>query len=70
MGPKRGLCSEGSMDMIEFPIFSIKGFEAELKIDSWLNDFQKLPYVALCEDFSNLNPENDIAEKRIVGASS
>lgn len=56
-----------SGDVIEFPLFPSKGLRLRKKIDSWLKDFQKLPYVSPYENFSNLNPTSDIAEKRIVG---
>lgn len=61
---KRDLCSG---DVIEFPLFPSKGLRVKRKISNWLEDFQKLPYVSPYEDFSNLNPSSDIAEKRIVG---
>ncbi|KAK4779179.1 hypothetical protein SAY86_006707 [Trapa natans] len=61
---QRGLCFG---DVIAFPLFPSKGLRLRKKISSWLNDFQRLPYVSPYEDFSNLNPTSDIAEKRIVG---
>ncbi|PKI74581.1 hypothetical protein CRG98_004908 [Punica granatum] len=63
----KGLCSEDSTDVIEFPLFPSKGLRLRKKIDIWLKDFQKLPYVSPYEDISNLNPDSDVAEKRVVG---
>lgn len=64
---KRGVYSGGTMEPLEFPLFPSKGLRLRRKIEDWLNEFQKLPYVSPYEDFSNLDPNSDIAEKRLVG---
>lgn len=64
---KRGLYFGGSMEAIEFPLFPSNGLRLRRKIENWLNEFQRLPYVSPYENFSNLDPNSDIAEKRLVG---
>ncbi|CAK8540887.1 unnamed protein product [Lathyrus sativus] len=61
---KRGLNFDGS---IEFPFFPSKALRVKSKIENWLHEFQKLPYISPYEDFSNLDPNCDIAEKRLIG---
>lgn len=62
-----GLCNGGWMEPIPFPLFPSRGLRLKRKISAWLDEFQKLPYVSPYEDFSLLNPESDVAEKRVVG---
>ncbi|WRX11648.1 Plant organelle RNA recognition domain - like 3 [Theobroma cacao] len=64
---KNGVYFGGTMEGIEFPIFPSKGLRLRRKIEGWLNEFQKLPYVSPYEDFSHLDPNSDVAEKRVVG---
>ncbi|MED6134603.1 wtf element Wtf9 [Stylosanthes scabra] len=64
---KRGLISGCPMETIEFPFFPSKGLRLRTKIQNWLDEFQKLPYISPYDDFSNLDPDSDIAEKRLVG---
>lgn len=52
---------------IEFNLFPSKGVRLRRKIEDWLKDFQQLPYVSPYVDFSHLDPNSDIAEKRVVG---
>ncbi|RID67286.1 hypothetical protein BRARA_D02374 [Brassica rapa] len=56
------LCSE-----IEFPLFPSKGCRLRVKIEDWLKEFQRLPYVSPYDDYSRLDPSSDVAEKRVVG---
>ncbi|XVF23574.1 hypothetical protein REPUB_Repub13aG0050500 [Reevesia pubescens] len=56
-----------AVERIEFPIFPSNGLRLRRKIESWLNEFQKLPYVSPYEDFLHLDPNSDVAEKRVVG---
>lgn len=63
---KRGLYSGGSMEIIEFPLFPSKGVRLRRKIEDWLKVFQKLPYVSPYDDCSCLDPNSDIAEKRVA----
>lgn len=60
---KRGV----PMEALEFPLFPSKGLRLRRKIEDWLKEFQKLPYVSPYEDSSHLDPNSDIAEKRVVG---
>lgn len=64
---KRGVYSGRTMELLEFPLFPSKGLRLRRKIEDWLKEFQKLPYVSPYEDFSHLDPNSDIAEKRLVG---
>lgn len=64
---KRGVYSGRTMEALEFPLFPSKGLRLRRKIEDWLMEFQKLPYVSPYEDFSHLDPNSDIAEKRLVG---
>ncbi|XP_027333983.1 protein WHAT'S THIS FACTOR 9, mitochondrial [Abrus precatorius] len=64
---KRGLYFGGPMEAIEFPFFPSKGLRLRRKIENWLDEFQKLPYISPYDDFLNLDPNSDIAEKRLVG---
>lgn len=64
---KRGVYFGGSMEAIEFPFFPSKGLRLRRKIEVWLKEFQKVPYVSPYEDFLHLDPNSEIAEKRVVG---
>lgn len=64
---KRGVWCESSMEGIPFPLFPSKGLRLRRKIDTWLDEFQQLPYVSPYEDYSNLDPSSDVSEKRVVG---
>ncbi|KAB2085961.1 hypothetical protein ES319_A05G432400v1 [Gossypium barbadense] len=64
---KNGVYFGGTLEGIEFPLFPSKGLRLRRKIESWLNEFQKLPYVSPYEDFWHLDPDSDFAEKRVVG---
>lgn len=64
---KQGVNFSGSMEAIKFPLFPSKGLRLKTKIKDWLKEFQKLPYISPYEEFLNLVPDSDIAEKRVVG---
>ncbi|CAN1128059.1 Protein WHAT'S THIS FACTOR 9, mitochondrial [Linum perenne] len=64
---KRGVYSGEPMEALEFPLFPSKGLRLKKKIADWLIEFQKLPYVSPYEDYSYLDTDSDIAEKRVVG---
>ncbi|XP_008233291.1 PREDICTED: protein ROOT PRIMORDIUM DEFECTIVE 1 [Prunus mume] len=64
---KKGVYLGGPMEAIEFPLFPSKGLRLRRKIVDWLKEFQKLPYVSPYEEFSHLDPDSDISEKRVVG---
>ncbi|KAG2729827.1 hypothetical protein I3843_01G262200 [Carya illinoinensis] len=63
---KRGVYFGEPMEAIEFPLFPSKGLRLRRKIEGWLKEFQKLPYISPYEDYSHLDPNSDIAEKRVV----
>ncbi|GMG99421.1 hypothetical protein Nepgr_001261 [Nepenthes gracilis] len=66
---KREVCRGewNGFEAIPFPLFPSKGLRLKKKISDWLDEFQNLPYISPYEDFSHLNPESDVAEKRVVG---
>ncbi|KAK3232491.1 hypothetical protein Dsin_004372 [Dipteronia sinensis] len=64
---KRGVYSGEPNEAIEFPLFPSQGLRLRRKIEDWLIDFQRLPYVSPYEDYSHLDPSTDLAEKRVVG---
>lgn len=57
------------MEAIELPLFPAKGLRLRKKIEDWLREFQKLPYVSPCEDFSHLASDGDMGEKGCGGSS-
>ncbi|XP_038710265.1 protein WHAT'S THIS FACTOR 9, mitochondrial-like [Tripterygium wilfordii] len=63
----KGIYSGQPMEALAFPLFPSKGLRLRCKIENWLDEFQKLPYVSPYEDYSRLDPSSDIAEKRVVG---
>ncbi|PON41715.1 Plant organelle RNA recognition domain containing protein [Trema orientale] len=64
---KQGVYFGNSTEAIEFRLFPSKGLRLRVKIQDWLKEFQKLPYVSPYEELSHLVPDSDIAEKRVVG---
>ncbi|KAG0457907.1 hypothetical protein HPP92_023064 [Vanilla planifolia] len=52
---------------VTFPLFPSKGLRLKKKIENWLEEFQRIPYVSPYEEFSSLDPNSDISEKRVVG---
>ena len=65
---EKGMYYDGSQtEAIEFPFFPSKALRMKTKIENWLHEFQKLPYISPYDDFSNLDPNSDIAEKRLIG---
>lgn len=64
---QKNAMNQGSSDPIAFPLFPSKGLRLKRKIESWLDDFQRLPYVSPYEDFSSLDPNSDVSEKRVAG---
>ena len=58
---------EGSTKAIEFPLYPSKGLRLKKKIEDWIDEFQKIPYVSPYEDSSHLDPSSDVSEKRVVG---
>lgn len=66
-GIKRGLCKGEPMETISFPLFPSKGLRLKKKIIDWLEEFGKVPYVSPYDDYSSLETDSDVAEKRVVG---
>ncbi|CAL1374234.1 unnamed protein product [Linum trigynum] len=64
---KQGVYSGEPMEALELPLFPSKGLRLKRKIADWLIEYQKLPYVSPYEDYSYLDTDSDIAEKRVVG---
>lgn len=64
---RKGIYSGGADEAIAFPLFPSKGLRLKHKIKDWLHEFQNLPYVSPYDDYSYLNPDSDISEKRVVG---
>ncbi|XP_058088175.1 protein WHAT'S THIS FACTOR 9, mitochondrial [Magnolia sinica] len=60
-------CLAGPNSPIAFPLFPSKGLRLKRKIEVWLDEFQKLPYVSPYEDSSHLRADTDVSEKRAVG---
>lgn len=44
-----------------------KGYGCMNKVISWMEEWQRLPYVSPYEDPSNLDPKGPVMEKRVVG---
>ncbi|KAK8954327.1 hypothetical protein KSP39_PZI001601 [Platanthera zijinensis] len=57
----------GNNGPVAFSLFPSRGLRLKKKIESWLDDFQRLPYVSPYEDFSNLYPNSDVSEKQVAG---
>ncbi|KAK7300791.1 hypothetical protein RJT34_11642 [Clitoria ternatea] len=51
---------------IAFPIFFPRGFDLERRVKTWVEDWQKLPYVSPYEDAFHLDSSSDQAEKWTV----
>ncbi|XP_020573358.1 protein ROOT PRIMORDIUM DEFECTIVE 1 [Phalaenopsis equestris] len=64
---QKNAMKQGSCDQVTFPLFPSKGLRLKKKIECWLDDFQRLPYVSPYEDFSSLDPNSDVSEKRVAG---
>ncbi|KAL4202828.1 hypothetical protein AMTRI_Chr02g265530 [Amborella trichopoda] len=52
---------------IAFSLYPSKGLRLKRKIENWVEELQNLPYISPYEDPSDLNPNSDISEKRVVG---
>lgn len=62
-----GVYNGGEMEAIAIPLFPSKGLRLRTKILDWLDGFQRLAYVSPYEECQDLYPDNDVAEKRVVG---
>ncbi|KAJ4970583.1 hypothetical protein NE237_003682 [Protea cynaroides] len=52
---------------LAFPMSFPRGYGAQNKVKAWMEDFEKLPYISPYEDSSQLDPNSDLMEKRVVG---
>lgn len=52
---------------IAFPLFPTKGLRLKRKISDWFDEFQRVKYVSPYEDYSGLDTDSDVSEKRVVG---
>ncbi|WVZ18928.1 hypothetical protein V8G54_006250 [Vigna mungo] len=52
---------------LAFPVKFPRGYDAQKKVRTWMEEFQKLPYVSPYVDFSKIDPNSDLMEKHIVG---
>lgn len=52
---------------LEFPMSFPRGYGAQKKVQAWMDEFQKLPYISPYEDSRGIDPNSDIMEKRVVG---
>ncbi|KAF6162117.1 hypothetical protein GIB67_008246 [Kingdonia uniflora] len=53
-------------EALSFPMNFPKGYGREKKVQSWMDCFQKLPYISPYEDSSKIDPNSDLMEKRVV----
>ncbi|KAJ8634168.1 hypothetical protein MRB53_027504 [Persea americana] len=52
---------------LAFPMNFPRGYGAQKKVIAWMDEFQKLPYISPYEDSSEIEPQSDLMEKRVVG---
>lgn len=50
-----------------FPMNFPRGYGSQKKVRAWMEEFQKLPYISPYEDSSQIDPNSELMEKRIVG---
>ncbi|XP_006847033.2 protein ROOT PRIMORDIUM DEFECTIVE 1 [Amborella trichopoda] len=52
---------------LAFPLNFPRGYGLQKKVQAWMDEFQKLPYISPYEDSSKIDPNSDLMEKRVVG---
>uniref|UniRef100_I1NAZ3 PORR domain-containing protein n=1 Tax=Glycine max TaxID=3847 RepID=I1NAZ3_SOYBN len=52
---------------LAFPMRFPRGYGAQKKVRTWMEEFQKLPYVSPYTDSTKIDPNSDLMEKRVVG---
>ncbi|KAG0456220.1 hypothetical protein HPP92_024008 [Vanilla planifolia] len=62
---KRGAFS--SATPLTFPMSFPRGYGAQKKVKAWMEDFHRLPYFSPYDDWSGINQESELMEKRVVG---
>ncbi|KAJ7971404.1 protein ROOT PRIMORDIUM DEFECTIVE 1 [Quillaja saponaria] len=50
-----------------FPMSFPRGYGAQKKVRSWMEEFHKLPYISPYEDSRRIDQNSDLMEKRVVG---
>ncbi|MED6106228.1 hypothetical protein PIB30_002681 [Stylosanthes scabra] len=50
-----------------FPMRFPRGYGAQKKVRSWMEEFEKLPYISPYADCSKIDAKSDLMEKRVVG---
>ncbi|KAF9592132.1 hypothetical protein IFM89_012561 [Coptis chinensis] len=54
-------------NVIAFPMSFPRGYGGQKKVRAWMDEFQQLPYISPYEDSSQIDPNSDLMEKRVVG---
>ncbi|MED6220820.1 hypothetical protein PIB30_048534 [Stylosanthes scabra] len=50
-----------------FPMRFPRGYGSQKKVRSWMEEFEKLPYISPYADCSKIDAKSDLMEKRVVG---
>lgn len=53
--------------MLVFPMNFPRGYGSQKKVIAWMDEFHRLPYISPYEDSSQIEPQSDLMEKRVVG---
>ncbi|KAK9671650.1 hypothetical protein RND81_12G045100 [Saponaria officinalis] len=53
--------------LLTFPMSFPRGYGGQKKVQAWMEEFHKLPYISPYEDCTNLDPTSEVMEKRVVG---
>ncbi|PKA61387.1 hypothetical protein AXF42_Ash014304 [Apostasia shenzhenica] len=62
---KRGAFS--SATPLTFPMRFPRGYGAQKKVKAWMEEFHRLPYISPYDDWSGIDPDSELMEKRVVG---
>lgn len=62
---KRGAFS--SATPLTFNMSFPRGYGAQKKVKAWMEEFHRLPYFSPYDDWSGIDPESELMEKRTVG---
>ncbi|KAK1429248.1 hypothetical protein QVD17_11454 [Tagetes erecta] len=61
------ICYRRGENSLGFELNFPRGYGAQKKVKTWMDEFQKLPYISPYEDSSRIDPSSELMEKRIVG---
>ncbi|KAL5720461.1 hypothetical protein ACHQM5_013129 [Ranunculus cassubicifolius] len=53
--------------VLGFPMSFPRGYGGQKKVKAWMDEFQRLPYISPYEDSSQIDPNSELMEKRVVG---